>query len=105
MAPSAQIIPICLIGAGSDEIGKAVQNGGWARTYLALSMLLTVWEPGMHRAGDDWRARASSGDRLHPRLTHRACWLDRLGELHDRPSADGAGFIVGRGARAVPDPL
>ena len=43
-----------------------------------------------------WLAcEASSGDRLHPRLTHRACWLDRLGELHDRPSADGAGFIVG----------
>jgi hypothetical protein len=43
-----------------------------------------------------WLAcEASSGDRLHPRLTHRACWLDRLGELHDRPGADGAGFIVG----------
>ena len=43
-----------------------------------------------------WLAcEASSGDRLHPRLTHRACWLDRLGELHDRPSADGAGLIVG----------
>ena len=43
-----------------------------------------------------WLAcEASSGDRLHPRLTHRACWLDRLGELHDRPSADGAGFIAG----------
>jgi hypothetical protein len=43
-----------------------------------------------------WLAcEASGGDRLHPRLTHRACWLDRLGELHDRSSADGAGLIVG----------
>jgi hypothetical protein len=25
----AQIIPVCLIGAGSDEIGKAVQKGGY----------------------------------------------------------------------------
>jgi len=38
--------------------------------------------------GQQWGPAAS-------RLTHRACWLDRLGELHDRPSADGAGFIVG----------
>jgi hypothetical protein len=28
-ARSVQIIPICVIGAGSDEIGEAVQNGGY----------------------------------------------------------------------------
>jgi len=27
-----QIIPICVIGAGSDEIGEATQNGG-SRSY------------------------------------------------------------------------
>jgi len=31
LAPSAQIIPICLIGAGSDEIGEAAQIGGYVR--------------------------------------------------------------------------
>jgi hypothetical protein len=30
-ARSAQIIPICVISAGSDEIGEAAQNGGDAR--------------------------------------------------------------------------
>ena len=31
-------------------------------------------------------ARASSWDRLHPRLTHRTCWLEHHGEL---PVIDG----------------
>jgi hypothetical protein len=31
-----QIIPICVIGAGSDEIGEAVQNGGSARVLQEL---------------------------------------------------------------------
>jgi len=31
-----QIIPICVIGAGSDEIGEAVQIGGSVRAYETL---------------------------------------------------------------------
>jgi hypothetical protein len=73
---------------------STTQIGGSARGYQALSKLSAVGES--RCPCRRWLAcEASSGDRLHPRLTRRACWLDRLGELHDRPSADGAGFIVG----------
>ena len=30
-AVATQIIPICVIGAGSDAVGEAVQNGGSVR--------------------------------------------------------------------------
>jgi hypothetical protein len=39
LAPSAQIIPICLIGAGSDEIGKAMQLGGNVRVVPVFSVI------------------------------------------------------------------
>jgi hypothetical protein len=42
-ARSAQIIPICVIGAGSDEIGEASQNGGTARGYPELRVAGRPW--------------------------------------------------------------
>jgi hypothetical protein len=33
-----QIIPICVIGAGCDEVGEAVQNGGY-RTWCNLGVV------------------------------------------------------------------
>jgi hypothetical protein len=37
-ARSVQIIPICAIGAGSDEIGEAVHNGGYLRGTSAAPL-------------------------------------------------------------------
>jgi hypothetical protein len=78
-----------------------VPNGSWARAYLALSKLSAVGESRMLRADDDWRARPAVWDRLHPQLAHRACWLDHLGELQDRPSADGPGSLWARRRRVA----
>jgi hypothetical protein len=35
-AVATQIIPICVIGAGSDAVGEAVQNGSSARVLTDL---------------------------------------------------------------------
>jgi hypothetical protein len=41
-ARSAQIIPICVIGAGSDEIGETAPNGGSFSTGRALGRIRNV---------------------------------------------------------------
>jgi hypothetical protein len=38
-ARSAQIIPICVIGAGSDKIGEAAQNGGSGASGVARAFV------------------------------------------------------------------
>jgi hypothetical protein len=44
-ARSVQIIPICLTGAGSDEIAGAVQNSGYFSTDGDLGRIRNVtWE-------------------------------------------------------------
>jgi hypothetical protein len=83
---------------------QATQNDGWARSYLALSMLPAVWEPDMRRADDDWRARPAAGTGFIPGSPPRlAGWITvvscvtcqrRWRRVHSR-----------RGAGAVPGPL
>jgi hypothetical protein len=50
-------------------------------------------------------ARASGGDRLHSRLTHRSCWLDHHGEPRDRPKRRWQRVHCRRGDGALQDPL
>jgi len=54
-------------------------------------MLPTIWEPGMHRADDDWRARPAAGTRFIP------SWPPRLpaGSPWWAAWPPGAGFILG----------
>jgi hypothetical protein len=37
-----QIMPICVIGAGCDEVGEAVQNGGEARALIVTRRNMTA---------------------------------------------------------------
>ena len=78
----------------------ATQNGGWARAYLALSMLPTVWEPGINRADDDWRVRTATGTGFIPG-SPRACRLNHHGGLRDLPVPMAPGSFS---ARCVAEP-
>jgi hypothetical protein len=60
--------------------GRPPKHGG----EFALSKPATWPEPQHTTSTETSRygtARASSWDRLHPRLTHRACWLEHDGDL------------------------
>ena len=78
----------------------ATQNGGWARAYLALSMLPTVWEPGMHRADGGWRARRAAGTGFIPG-SPRACRVDHRGALHDLSAPMAPGSFSARRRRGA----
>jgi len=81
-APGGEQVVVKLTPTPEEARLEAAALASWAHTgaavrlidadishgalLLALSMLPTVWEPRMHRADDDWRARPAAGTGFIP---------------------------------------